>query len=290
MHISRSSGTKDTADTDNQQHQNTTKGKTVHLHPQSGVTTTAVADIEVAPPPPALPTTAARSCRSTTTSRIVPWEERYSQLVNYQRLNGHCNVPQQTQHDSLARWVNHQRETYKKNSLSTERFDLLEQIGFQFSRHSSWEDRYKELCQYHRLKGHANVPYGCEENPVLARWCSKQRGHRRRNKLSKEKIRQLNDIGFDWNVQRAVQSTTRRKSKPTGNDTRGPCIVAYGNPLHEIDTISTASVTVGREHIGDASDVAGEGIYTHYSVGALGDTSHDAGEEEEPSPPNYAEI
>ena len=63
------------------------------------------------------------------------WDEMYQRLLLYKaNHNGDTNVPPRYYQDSqLGRWVKYQRETYRENKISTEHFNLLNSIGFDWS-------------------------------------------------------------------------------------------------------------------------------------------------------------
>jgi hypothetical protein len=65
-----------------------------------------------------------------------------------------------------------------------------------------WKKRYAELVAYHAAHGHVNVPQRYEDNPELGRWVKDQRAFRRSNKLSKERISLLDELGFIWKLKR----------------------------------------------------------------------------------------
>ena len=66
------------------------------------------------------------------------WEERFEQLREYQKVYKHCNVPKNYDF-KLALWVQAQRRQYRKfvnserTSMSEERIDKLESIGFEWN-------------------------------------------------------------------------------------------------------------------------------------------------------------
>ena len=62
----------------------------------------------------------------------------------------------------------------------------------------TWDERYGELKRYKDRFGDCNVPRGWVENPQLAKWAQHQRSFARQQMLSTERIRRLNDIGFDF--------------------------------------------------------------------------------------------
>lgn len=61
-----------------------------------------------------------------------------------------------------------------------------------------WMKRYQQLKIYYHQHGDCKVPYRYKDNLPLANWVIKQRQDYKKNKLSQEKIKLLNDINFDW--------------------------------------------------------------------------------------------
>ena len=128
------------------------------------------------------------------------WDERFEELSKYQAEHGHCKVPRK--HRLLSRWVERQRQ--KKGELSGERVQKLDGIGFDFSegygRRGSlltWDELHDELIQYKSEHGHCNVPQ-CQG--YLGNWVHNQRTFRKYSKLTEERIRKLDVLGFDWVV------------------------------------------------------------------------------------------
>mmetsp|Transcript_17654 Transcript_17654/g.36649 ORF Transcript_17654/g.36649 Transcript_17654/m.36649 type:complete len:308 (-) Transcript_17654:178-1101(-) len=91
-------------------------------------------------------------------STTCAWMKNYNALKQYVDLNGHCNIMQkevwwneQSECLRLGNWVNKQRGEYRKlqkgdsSTISKERIDLLEKIGFQWATpkgQENWEDRF----------------------------------------------------------------------------------------------------------------------------------------------------
>lgn len=71
-------------------------------------------------------------------SHEVNWSEKVAALVNFKRLNGHCNVPSNHSDKRLATWVKCQRRQYKlykqkkSSAMSAVRIQQLETIGFEW--------------------------------------------------------------------------------------------------------------------------------------------------------------
>ncbi len=67
----------------------------------------------------------------TTGTHQERWSMHYEELVEFHATNGHCNVHRAY---SLGQWVNHQRQTKKNGKLSAKRIELLDNLGFEWSR------------------------------------------------------------------------------------------------------------------------------------------------------------
>ena len=62
----------------------------------------------------------------------VPWEDRLSELVEFEKKNGHCNVSQtDPDHKELGIWVMNQRN--RVSTMSAERKAKVNRIGFTWS-------------------------------------------------------------------------------------------------------------------------------------------------------------
>ena len=61
-----------------------------------------------------------------------------------------------------------------------------------------WEQRFAELKGYWRQHGHYQLPGRAKKHPSLGHWVQYQRVLKRAGRLSAERIRRLERIGFDW--------------------------------------------------------------------------------------------
>ena len=57
-----------------------------------------------------------------------------------------------------------------------------------------------ELVAYEAIHGHTNVPQNDNENKKLGKWVMNQRSAKKKKKLSKERVKLLNEIGFNWDL------------------------------------------------------------------------------------------
>jgi len=144
------------------------------------------------------------------------WMYQYHKLLEYcnqqkKNENNNDHTPSLT-HTKLGAWVGRQRIEYQKHvlgeksTMSKERIKLLEEIGFDWSpRATNWNLRVRELKEYKKQNGNCLVPIQYDKNPKLGRWVSTQRKFYKQYqngdtaRITKERIKQLDDIGFAWN-------------------------------------------------------------------------------------------
>jgi uncharacterized protein YerC len=142
------------------------------------------------------------------------WEDRLSQLADYRKINGHCNVPRSySENSKLAQWVKQQRTNYrlhlegKASCLTLSRIQELESLGFEWGFYyvtAAWEDRLSQLAAYRKINGHCNVPRSYSENSKLAQWVKQQRTNYRLHRQAKascltlSRIQELESLGFEW--------------------------------------------------------------------------------------------
>jgi hypothetical protein len=140
------------------------------------------------------------------------WEDRLSELADYRKIHGHCNVPTNySANAKLGKWVRGQRRNHrlhlegKASPMTKSRIQELESVGFEWDSHSAaWEYRLSELADYRKIKGHCNVPYKCTEYAKLAKWVTTQRYQYRlhlegkKTHMTKFRIQELESLGFEW--------------------------------------------------------------------------------------------
>jgi Helicase associated domain len=95
------------------------------------------------------------------------WHERYQELVEYKRQNGHCDCPTRyLPNRALGRWVDRQRRLHKNGDLSHHRVELLHKIGFSWAmveapiRDTATHDK-KWRKQFRKLVDHVHRHGNC---------------------------------------------------------------------------------------------------------------------------------
>jgi hypothetical protein len=103
----------------------------------------------------------------------------------------------------LGKWQSHQRSNYKKGELSSDRIKRLEEIGFIWDPfEEQFEKGFQETLNYKMSSGNPNTPnhYKTPKGYLLGSWQAHQRAYYRIGKLSPEKIKRFEEIGFTWEL------------------------------------------------------------------------------------------
>jgi hypothetical protein len=151
-------------------------------------------------------------------SSLSVWEDSLSELADFCKIHGHCNVPQRySKNTRLAYWVSNQRKQYhlhregKESLISPTRIQELESLGFDWGiRTAAWEDRLRQLADYHKIHGHCNVPHNYSKTNKLSWWVSSQRTQYRLHQEGKKslitlsRIQELESLGFRWKFHSAT--------------------------------------------------------------------------------------
>ena len=134
------------------------------------------------------------------------FENGFQETMLYKESIGNPNAPVTFKTNSgypLGAWQSNQRNFYKKNKLSQDRIKRLEEIGFRWEKEQksiesifdeSFEKGLKETLLYKERSGKPNAP----EYYILGAWQNKQKQKYWNGKLSPEKIKRLEEIGFKW--------------------------------------------------------------------------------------------
>lgn len=126
-------------------------------------------------------------------AELEPWQIMYERLIEFRREEN--DWPSVTE-GKLGLWCNTQRIAYKRGKLQEERRRQLESIGFEWNQlDSKWMKEYRALKVFFDTCGR----WPKREDGPLAIWCYTQRERRKEGRLSKERIRALDEIGFVWN-------------------------------------------------------------------------------------------
>jgi superfamily II DNA or RNA helicase len=133
---------------------------------------------------------------------IEAWDAKFAALKNFHAREGHCRVTANHEEDGLqlGAWVARQR--FKRNELSPEQCERLNQLGFSWDPLvESWEANLAALEKFKKREGHCRVPQNHQEDGQnLGTWITSIKG--RRSSLPREQIEELNLAGFCWDSRR----------------------------------------------------------------------------------------
>ena len=135
---------------------------------------------------------------------VLPWNIQFGYLKDY--IDGYNTWPDyETIYPELNRlgiWYFNQRNNFHRNKLTKDRIEKLESIGIDWRdlKDQWWEENFLFLKEFIRIN--KRFPKNNEEYPEgnnLVSWCSTQRLTFKENKLSLERKKKLDSIGFKWN-------------------------------------------------------------------------------------------
>jgi hypothetical protein len=173
------------------------------------------------------------------------WSLRFQQMCEFKAQFGHFNVPYEyTANLKLGRWVSSQRGTYRlhqngmPSSMTAERIRELENVGFEWGRGKnktslkcSWNERFEQLREFKVQFGHCLVPHRYTTNRNLGIWVSNQRAQYRLqqegkpSRMTAEHIRELENIGFEWWISKAIPWSERFQQLCEFKVEFGHCVV-----------------------------------------------------------------
>lgn len=141
------------------------------------------------------------------------WPLKYKEAVKFYEKNGHLRVPNTyTQNGiNLGRWIQIQRQLYKKNKVTYDRVVLLNKIGMVWNLDRSlkynlkWALVYKEVLKYYEENGNIEIPIEYSviikgEEVYLNNWIALQRTMFLQGKLSLDKKEMLDKVGMVWKI------------------------------------------------------------------------------------------
>ena len=133
------------------------------------------------------------------------WENNYERAVAYYQKFGNLLVPVSYTCDdgfNLGVWINNLRTKYRTKKLSDVQIERLEKIGMVWIVNDvRWENMIAHMLAYIKEHGNLNFSqhYVCEDGYRLGMCLTTLRKNYRNGKLEEDKIRQLEELGFDWN-------------------------------------------------------------------------------------------
>jgi len=138
----------------------------------------------------------------------ISLEDRIEKLLEFEAENGHMFVPfHYKEKNGLGRFVSNARQLRKSGKMTQEVIAKLDEVGFVWvipkgpakDELIEWGKQFRWLVNFHKAKGHCNVPakIGGKVVPAAA-WCEEQRQLHLSGKLDMGKFDKLSKFGFDF--------------------------------------------------------------------------------------------
>ncbi|GEM_PF-6514027 len=173
------------------------------------------------------------------------WEGYLRRLEQFKARFEHTRVPQEWPEDpDLGAWVKVQREWRRRGKLPQDRFQRLDDLGFVWGTSvlraidvRPWEQRLAELAAYRQAHGNCNVS---RKTPGLGHFVHHARRLRKRGRLARERIAQLDALGFCWSradilASRPLASARKPKAAPKPAQTEADMEAFWQARLRELD-------------------------------------------------------
>lgn len=136
------------------------------------------------------------------------WLIRYEMLKRYYEQNGTLNISQKYIENGvwLGKWIVMQKKYCEQGKLTREQEVLLnalplDEVG---QKQDSWYIAYNDAADFWRANGHLNMPKDekGKSGIRLGAWLILQRRKKNLGELTEKQIKLLDDIGFEWEVDR----------------------------------------------------------------------------------------
>lgn len=156
------------------------------------------------------------------------WDQQFLKLKEYYEEHGSENpIKKCPETKILLKWVAQLKRDYKElqikghSRLTTSQLQQLMDIGFKFTPRGNyvpWEVRFQQFLEFKRVNGHTRVPI---TDPTLGAWVKAQRRiyvgllqNDPKGKVSQDRIKQMKDAGFIFEVIKSRQQSKAQSPKP----------------------------------------------------------------------------
>jgi len=148
----------------------------------------------------------------------IVWLTHYNDLLTFQKKTGREYPVASDNNTKLYHWCKNQRRFHSKNLMSKEREYLLDQLNFRWNTlHYSFDKRLEQLLGFKKEHGTLHVSQVKYDKTTdvhkLSRWVNEVRRMYNENRLSMHRIKQLDRIGFIWNMEDERFSSNLAKLK-----------------------------------------------------------------------------
>jgi hypothetical protein len=153
------------------------------------------------------------------------WTQNLNELRGFASKHGHCRISKSANSTKeLASWIQNQRRRYRLGNLSKEEVSSLEAVqGWTWDPIAEqWDAHLDALRVYQSRTGTVLMPRGHREGGLgLAQWTQTQRSAYKARKLSRDRIKRLENVpGWTWRAPIGLASTRQRDSSTRDRRTK----------------------------------------------------------------------
>ena len=147
------------------------------------------------------------------------WEEGFDHAKQYLEEFGDLRIPVQYVCPDgflLGGWITKRRLEYSTNVMTEEQIRRLDSLGMVWDvRDAAWEEGIAHAKAYFDANGHLNVQdkYVADDGYKLGKFVRHQRYSRSINRLTEEKIEQLNSVGMVWDIKTDMWANAYKHAK-----------------------------------------------------------------------------
>lgn len=134
------------------------------------------------------------------------FERNFDLLKKFKKRHGHVLVPRNHKTDegaALGLWCVSRRREYREGILAEERVAALEALGFEWNvLKAQFEENFRLLCAFKNEFGHVDISrnYVTADGVSLGVWSHKLRNDHKVGRLSHDRVKRLEKLGFKWSV------------------------------------------------------------------------------------------
>lgn len=134
--------------------------------------------------------------------KIYDWDEKYNLLISFLKEYNRFPVDKEKYNNyCISNWVQDQKDKFKNNKLEKDKIEKLEKINIVWNvDEKQWNDNYNATLLFVKEKNKLPTKKDIYNKIFIGTWLSMQRCFYKKNNLSEDKIKKLNDIGIIWDV------------------------------------------------------------------------------------------
>jgi hypothetical protein len=146
---------------------------------------------------------------------LFTFEKRLEELKGYKSIHGNVDA-RSADNSALAIWLSDQKKKAKAKILMNYQIKELIDLGVDMKtakekKEDVWKNMYRELVAFHDENKNLNVQRGT--HPQLEGWIWNQRKLKLSGKLCPDRLAQLEDIGFEFEVRKTKSGSKSFGSK-----------------------------------------------------------------------------